>query len=734
MQPQWQIAFTKTFKNEVAKIPRKTKQQLDAKLSLLRKDPYDRCLGIVRVKRMVGRYRVRLGDYRLIYHINQNNRQIILTNLGPRSTVYDEITKQIEPVGLLQPPDAKARKTASPAGRDDSKLASHSPHKALLYESVPHDTSAPGADQELCVEPTPLEKDDLALLRIPEQFWNSILAAEDWDALQRLDLPSPIKALIEDYVTNPSQTHVGRLYSLDPEDSISSIASRPLDDFLLALDPQQREAAERPIDTGPLLIQGGPGTGKSLIALYRMRHLLNTRAVESLFDTEKPFFRFLSYTNTLVNTSKSMFQSIAHGGPPHFRVKFSTFDKMVNRGLEYFGVSLKGVLSENELEAFLTHDVLQPLRHGTRHERNAAAYIEDRLGVSFLSEEITELIEANGIETRDAYLAFQRRGRKTALQRSGRDAVWTAYLRFREQCEAQHWYTWAGKRFQFFKLLQKNAERFPNAGYLADYLVVDEAQDMSVVSLRTLPLLVRDPRNIMLLADSGQSIYNRAPSWKNISKSLRFHRGNSIILSRSYRLTKELAQALHPLRNDTGPDPDDPTLDIQGVFTGGKPTWMTLPRELHGDAVADIAHRLIAKEKVNGGQIAIILRRIHPKEEIQDTFIRPLQERGFNTYLFRKDASLNIHGDSIHVITAHSAKGLEFPFVIVPEVSDRIYPLRKDEAEPPAHENHQEWIENEQRLLYVALSRASYGLWMIVDEEEPSRFLQRLRPEDWDIE
>jgi len=185
--------------------------------------------------------------------------------------------------------------------------------------------------------------------------------------------------LITDYLTSPAQTHIGRLYSLDPGDAIESIASRPLGDFLLAL--------------------GGPGTGKSLIGLYRMRRLLRERSTESLFDTRRPFFRFLSYTNTLVNTSEKMFESIAPRNPSDFVTRFSTFDKMVANGLEWFGIKLRPPLSGRRLEDFLDSQVLAPMKRGSEQEGAAASYVEDRLGPAFLMEEITELIEANGIET-----------------------------------------------------------------------------------------------------------------------------------------------------------------------------------------------------------------------------------------------------------------------------------------------------------------------------------------------
>ncbi len=748
MQVEWQIDFTESFKHDFERLPRHLAHRLSDKLSFLWHDPYRPNPNAKPLKNSHGthpRYRLRLGDYRVIYQILQKPRRVILTALQRRDKAYkkvlDDDTRIAGPLHTLIPTqkdDTAAERHNEPSqSEQEAFTAVEMPAGPVTNtNAVPPSASAPGTETERAaetkpvVEPIFLEEDDLALLRIPPEHHATILSAGNLSELESLNLPTDIAELITDYLTSPAQTHIGRLYSLDPGDAIESIASRPLGDFLLALDPQQRRVVEMPLERGPLLVRGGPGTGKSLIGLYRMRRLLRERSTESLFDTHRPLFRFLSYTNILVNTSKKMFESIAPGNTYDFVAKFYTFDKLVARGLEHFDIQLHPSLSGRRLEAFLDSQVLAPMKRGSEQEGAAASYVEDRLGLAFLMEEITELIEANGIETFEEYLAFQRRGRKTALQKTARKAVWTVYVRFRQQCEAGGQYTWAGKRLKFLKLLQTPPKSYP----LADYLVMDEAQDMSVVALRTLPLLVRDPRNIMLLADSGQSIYNQVPSWKNISESLRFHRGNSIILLRSYRMTQELARALQPLRNDAELDPDDPIRDAHGVFTGEKPVWQTAPLEHHSEAAVRIAHNLVRRDRINAGQIAIILRSIYPREETHDKFIRPLEAVGLKAYIFNKNESLNLRCDSIHIITAHSAKGMEFPFVIVPQVSDSIYPLRTETDGPLAEESNQEWIENEQRLLYVALSRASYRLWMIADERKPSRFLKRLNPRDWQRE
>ena len=78
----------------------------------------------------------------------------------------------------------------------------------------------------------------------------------------------------------------------------------------------------------------------------------------------------------------------------------------------------------------------------------------------------------------------------------------------------------------------------------------------------------------------------------------------------------------------------------------------------------------------------------------------------------------------VALMTMHSAKGLEFDIVFVPDVNEGMIPYRK------SLEDGQ--IEEERRLMYVAMTRAreqlhlSYVKQRFQKEETPSRFLKEI--------
>src|SRR5699024_4867580 len=69
------------------------------------------------------------------------------------------------------------------------------------------------------------------------------------------------------------------------------------------------------------------------------------------------------------------------------------------------------------------------------------------------------------------------------------------------------------------------------------------------------------------------------------------------------------------------------------------------------------------------------------------------------------------HGDGVKLLTMHSSKGLEFPFVAIPDLGALPQPEADEQAEA--------------RLLYVAMTRATEQLLLLHLRE--SAFTRRIR-------
>lgn len=109
--------------------------------------------------------------------------------------------------------------------------------------------------------------------------------------------------------------------------------------------------------------------------------------------------------------------------------------------------------------------------------------------------------------------------------------------------------------------------------------------------------------------------------------------------------------------------------------------------------------------------------------------------------LLREDQDLSDAGTGVRLSTIHAAKGLEFKVVFVVAMEEGILPHSRS-INSEAVEDHDEAVEEERRLMYVAMTRASDYLNLTLaqfrrnEPTQPSRFLAELPEElvdrpDW---
>ncbi|MDP2838272.1 MAG: 3'-5' exonuclease, partial [Candidatus Moranbacteria bacterium] len=91
--------------------------------------------------------------------------------------------------------------------------------------------------------------------------------------------------------------------------------------------------------------------------------------------------------------------------------------------------------------------------------------------------------------------------------------------------------------------------------------------------------------------------------------------------------------------------------------------------------------------------------------------------------------TINQESESVHVMTVHSAKGLEFPVVFILGLEEGIFPHSRSALSPTE-------LEEERRLMYVGLTRAKEKICLLYTEQRtifgstqvnpPSRFIAEI--------
>lgn len=241
----------------------------------------------------------------------------------------------------------------------------------------------------------------------------------------------------------------------------------------------------------------------------------------------------------------------------------------------------------------------------------------------------------------------------------------------------------------------------PSAQY--DAVLIDEGHDFKPEWFKLVVQMINpDTNSLLVLYDDAQSIYNG-------TKKLRFSfssvgvqaKGRTTILKLNYRNTREILAVARAFADDllSSRDAEEdqaPTvLPMSAGRHGPKPLLIKLPT-LQQEA-EHIAQRLLDGNRMGiaWSDMAVIYRRY----SIGQNLAAVLARRGIPAQWQQdKRQGFSPSADSVKLITMHSSKGLEFPLVCIPGVGVGL----KDDDD----------IQEEARLLYVAMTRATHELVM----------------------
>src|SRR5438874_842965 len=159
--------------------------------------------------------------------------------------------------------------------------------------------------------PEPITEELLANLNVPKACHARLMLVQTQeDLLECPGVPDDYLLNIDEYMFERPLAQVLQQpdYLLHDVNDLLRYKEGELLAFLLKLSPEQEKYVTWGMNaSGPTLLKGGPGTGKSTIALYRVRSL-----VQKLRKKGRDEFRilFTTYTNALVNSSQQLLQQL----------------------------------------------------------------------------------------------------------------------------------------------------------------------------------------------------------------------------------------------------------------------------------------------------------------------------------------------------------------------------------------------------------------------------------------
>lgn len=511
-----------------------------------------------------------------------------------------------------------------------------------------------------------VDEDELfeLLPRLPDEVGEALLSLASGELVTP---PAPVPAVWQHQDTQR------RFYVVEDAADLQRLLNAPMHQWVAFLHPSQHKLATGQFN-GPVKVTGSAGTGKTVVALHRARHLAR-QGKRVLLTT---------FVNTLAENLVNALELLCT--PEELeRIKVSTVHAEATALVRQVHPQLRGV-PEEEIRK--------------RLDQHPCPFTSD-----FLQAEWEKVLAPQGIRTWEEYRAARRTGRGKALSVVERKTLWGVFQAVLEGLQQDQLEDFSGMCRLAQDLLEKGTLTSPY-----DAVVVDEVQDLRAQELRLLARLA--PSSLMLVGDAGQRIYAGATSLSALGIATR---GRSHTLRINYRTTEQIRRFADGILGDHVDDLDDGTESRKGtrsLLKGPAPNVHGFATTEEQDAflVAQISQCL--NEQLSPEEIALFVRTNRQLDDLEQR----LRASGLATSRLGRKLK-----PGLRLGTMHRAKGLEFKVVFVVDASARNLPLAAVlRAEDPADRKSAE--EAERRLFYVSLTRARDEAF-ITYVGEPSPFL-----------
>ncbi|HAB38926.1 MAG TPA: DNA helicase [Rhodobacteraceae bacterium] len=487
-----------------------------------------------------------------------------------------------------------------------------------------------------------------------------------------------------------------RIFIPENEDELRRFFEGDLDDWRVFLHRDQRRFSYRDYN-GPAMVRGGAGTGKTVVAMHRAKHLADQIAKDPNRKGERVLFT--TFTTSLAFDIEANLKTLC---PEHLsktspRIEVINLDRWVSgflkrkkfaRDIAYFGEE-RARLNE------IWHEIFD--------ERGLPSDLTE----AFVRAEWEQIIQAKGLMSERAYFKVARTGRGTPLDRRKRTILWQIFAEYRSRMIDEGLAEPDDAYREAVEILGVEA---PNLPYSS--VVVDEGQDMGEQAFRLIRSIVPegpggDKNSIFIVGDAHQRIYARRASMSACGINIR---GRSRKLRLNYRTSEEIRTwAVSILEGVSVDDLDDGLDSLNGytsVFKGPSPELASyagqeeeivgLAKWLKGLGVAGIELSDVGILAATNKQLELIGAR--------------LSDAGIEVVFLKSNKADNRLSAGVRLTTMHRAKGLEFHAVALPFLSKTAFPPKTILESAIDDVDRKNILQQQKSLLHVAATRAKRAL------------------------
>lgn len=475
-----------------------------------------------------------------------------------------------------------------------------------------------------------------------------------------------------------------RFVTVKSQAELEKILKAPLATWIGFLHPSQKRLATGNFN-GPVKVTGAAGTGKTVVALHRARHLarkgkhvLLTTFVTTLCDNLTRSLKLLCTEAELNN------------------ITVTTVAKQASDILKRAGHRYE-IVSDDEIKDLI----------------NSFGLDKCPLTGLELWQEWQFVIQPNGISHWDEYRSVSRAGRGKGLGVRDRKNVWQVFGQVLHRLDAQRKLDWSHYFRRATVVLESGRLDSP-----FDAVIVDEVQDLRSQELKFLSALAGEKgKEFMMVGDGNQRIYQGRFSFKSLGITIQ---GRSHILKVNYRTTEQIRRFADNLTTEASDDLNGGRESRKGTVSllqGPRPTLKDFSSpEKEAKFVASEVQKLMNRG-LHADEIGIFARTKY--------LLKPLKDKlkASDIPFVLLDSQSAGSSEAVHIGSMHRSKGLEFKAVFAIQVSADSLPLAKALNNVTDKRAVQDSLDRERHLLYVTATRArdfAYISWT----GRPSQFVE----------
>lgn len=511
----------------------------------------------------------------------------------------------------------------------------------------------------------------------------SLIVAADAPPTQTLDFADALR-------TDESRQEI---FVPEDEKELRRFLNGDLEGWRVFLHPEQRRIAYHKGYNGPALVRGGAGTGKTVVAMHRAKHLADEIARDPGRRGDKVLFT--TFTSTLARDVEGNLKTLCpehiSGGDPSIEV--INLDRWVGEFLKRRGFERSVVYFGEERDRLddIWDEVL------------AGADLPEGLTNDFIKDEWSQVVQAKGVGSEREYFAAKRVGRGTPLDRRKRRDLWSVFEAYRAKMIDEGLAEPDDAYREAIAILERDGTRLPYTS-----AVVDEAQDMGEPALKLLraivPKSVADDRNsLFIVGDAHQRIYARKASMGACGIDVR---GRSRRLRLNYRTTEMIRRYAVAIIEGIDVDDLDESADTlsgyRSLVKGAEP-------ERHGYKTKSEELKALTKwlcasdsQSTDTSSVAVLVRTNAQLAEVEAA----LKAAKLSTFVLKNNMFDDPSKTGIRIATMHRAKGLEFDRVALALLAENMLPPRHALQRAVDDAGRREIIEREKSLIHVASTRA----------------------------